>query len=349
MRALNAIKNAFRLLKKQRDTMLLSSALLCLILAMFHPTVPIKHNIYTYLLIADISQSMNAVDVKDGTKLTSRIAHTQKLMHEIVSSLPCGTKVSVGLFAGVSVAALYHPIEVCANFNAIQGTIDHLDWRTAWSGNSRVRESLYSMARAIRGFPEPAQVVFITDGEEAPKLHAFNTKDLTSFQGAEGWLFVGVGSEKGVAIPKLSEDNQLIGFWSNESFALQPGIAQISESNLGKRGDDVAIGEHDRFISKLNNEYLKTVAKEIGGMYVYGDNVHTILDAMKDQKPARRDVAPFDLHWVLSAIAGLLLLTAYFRKNPVQEILEALRIYRKQWTKKRIQNENAVAHDNQFM
>lgn len=349
MQLLAKLQHIFKFIKRQRDTALLSSALLLLILAMFHPSVPIKHNIYTYLLIADISQSMNAIDMKDGSKSISRIAHTQKLMHEIVSSLPCGTKVSVGLFAGVSVAALYHPIEVCANFNAIQGTIDHLDWRTAWSGNSRVRESLYSTARAIRGFPEPAQVVFITDGEEAPKLHAFNTKDLTSFQGADGWLFVGVGSEKGIAIPKLSEDNQLIGFWSNESFALQPGIAQISESNLGKRGDDVAVGEHDRFISKLNAEYLKTVAKEIGGMYVFGDNVHSILDAMKDQKPARRDVAPFDLHWVLSALAGLLLLAAYFKKNPIQEIAEALRLYRKKLAKKRLQDETAVAHDNQFI
>ncbi len=346
MPKLSAIKNFFAFIKKQRDTALLSSAMLLLILSMLHPTVPIKHNIYTYLLIADISQSMNAVDMKDGGKPVSRLAHTQKLMHEVISSLPCGTKVSVGLFAGVSVAALYQPIEVCANFNAIQGTIDHLDWRTAWSGNSRVRESLYSIARAIRGFTEPAQVVFFTDGEEAPKLHTFNTKDLTSFQGADGWLFVGVGSEKGVAIPKYSEHNQLIGYWSNESFALQPGIAQISESNLGKRNDDVANGEHDRFISKLSTEYLKSVAKDIGGMYVFGDNVHTILDAMKDQKPARRDVAPFDLNWVLAGLAGLLLLAAYFNKNPIVQIAEALRFYRKEISRKYSKNETAIAHDN---
>lgn len=346
MTKLGSLKSTLRWIKEQRDTALLSGALVLLIIAMLHPTIPVKHNIYTYLLVADISQSMNAEDAKQDGKTVSRIAHTQKLMRELVSSLPCGTKVSVGLFAGVSVAALYHPIEVCANFNAIQGTIEHLDWRTAWSGNSRVRESLYSTARAIRGFPEPAQVVFFTDGEEAPKLHAFNTKDLKGFQGGDGWLFVGIGSEEGVAIPKLSETNQVIGYWSNESFALQPGIAQISESNLGKRGDDVAIGTHDRFISKLNPEYLKSVAKDIDGHYVFGDNVHTILDAMKDQKPARRDVAPFDLHWLLSAAAGLLLLLAYLNKHPLLQIAETLRLYRKQFGRKQSGNENAIAHDN---
>jgi mxaL protein len=340
------MKKLFYYIKSQRDTALLASAMGLLLLAMLHPSVPIKHNIYTYLLVVDISQSMNAIDMKIDGKPASRMAHTQKLMHEVVSSLPCGTKVSVGLFAGVSVAALYHPIEVCANFAAIQDTIDHLDWRTAWSGNSRVRESLYSIARAIRGFPEPAQAVFFTDGEEAPKLHAFNTKDLTNFQGAEGWLFVGIGSEKGVAIPKLSETNQLIGYWSNESFAMQPGIAQISESNLGVRNDDVAGGEQDRFISKLNSDYMKSIAKEVGGSYVAGDNVHTILDAMKTQKPARRDVAPFDLHWLLASLAGLLLLTAYFNKHPVREIAAALKLYRRKLHKKHLTNETAIAHDN---
>jgi mxaL protein len=189
--------------------------------------------------------------------------------------------------------------------------------------------------------------VFFTDGEEAPKLHAFNTKDLTNFQGADGWLLVGVGSEKGASIPKLSEKNQLIGYWSNESFALQPGIAQISESNLGVRNDDVAGGEQDRFISKLNSEYMKSIAKEVGSTYINGDSLHTILDAMKEQKPARRDIAPFDLSWVMASLAGLLLLAAYFSKHPIKQIGEALRLYKKNAARKQhTKNELAIAHDN---
>jgi mxaL protein len=189
------MKKLIAYFKTHRDSVLLGSAMLMLVLAMCHITVPVKHNIYTYLLVADITQSMNTVDTTIDGKPASRIAHTQKMLHEVVSSLPCGTKVSVALFAGVSVAALYNPIEVCDNFAVIQDTIDHLDWRTAWSGNSRIRESLFSITRAIRSFPETAQVVFFTDGEEAPRLHAFNTRDLTNFQGADGWLLVGVGSE----------------------------------------------------------------------------------------------------------------------------------------------------------
>ncbi len=214
------MRNIFIYLRHRRDTTLLLGTFALLVLALFRPSVPVKHNIYSYLLVADISQSMNTIDMTIDGKPASRIAHTQKMMHEIISSLPCGTKVSIGLFAGVSVAALYTPIEVCENFAAIQDTVDHLDWRAGWSGNSRIRESMFTMARVLRSFPEPAQVVYFSDGEEAPKLHAFNTKSLENFQGGDGWLLVGIGSDKGTAIPKLDEKNQVIGYWSAESFAM---------------------------------------------------------------------------------------------------------------------------------
>lgn len=305
-------------LRHRRDSALLLAALICLLLALFKPTIPLKHNIYSYILVADISQSMNVIDMKVDGKPASRMAYTQRMMHDVIASLPCGTNVSIGLFAGVSVAALYTPIEVCENFEALQDTIDHLDWRTAWSGNSRIRESLFTLARVIRTFPEPAQVVYFTDGEEAPKLHAFNTKNLEDFQGGTGWLFVGIGDpSKGTEIPKYDEKNQLIGFWSNESFAMQPGIAQISEANLGVRDDNVAGGENDRYLSHVDEAYLKSLTKEIDANYVLGNNLDNVIQAMKKQKPARYDIAPFLLSPFLAALAGIFVIAAYMPKHPV--------------------------------
>lgn len=331
-------------LKNQRDSLLLSLALLCLVVALFHPSIPLKHNIYTYFLVADISQSMNTQDMLHKGKPASRMVHMQKLMRQTISSLPCGTKVSIGLFAGVSVAALYHPIEVCENFAALQDTIDHLDWRTIWSGNSRIREGLFAINRSIRTFPESAQVVFFTDGEEMPKLHLFNKRSIDGFQGADGWLLVGIGSEKGGAIPKLSDDNQVIGYWSNEAFAVQPGIAQISASNLGARDDKVAAGLNDRYVSKLDAPYLKEVAKTIGADYIEGKNFQSLLAAMKKQKPARRDIAPFDLHQILAGLSGVLLLSAYVSKSSLMRLLSRLGLGRKRKLSR--QKTATMAHDN---
>jgi len=310
------IVNYFR---HRRDITLLTAALILLIAALFKPTVPIKREIYSYLLVADISQSMNVMDESINGKPVTRMQYQQHLLHRIIGEMPCGTQVGIGLFAGVSVAALYTPIEVCENFAAIEDTIDHLDWRTGWSGNSRIRESMATLAKLIRSFPEVAQVVYFTDGEETPALHAFNTRDLTGFQGGKDWLFVGIGSDKGTAIPKLDENNQVIGYWSNESFAMQPGIAQISESNIGTRNDSVAGGTTDRFLSKLDEKYLQGMTKEINAKYVNGDSVQAVLSAMKNQPPARRDKAKFELKWLLAGAAGLLFLAAYLPKHPIRE------------------------------
>ena len=84
---------------------------------------------------------------------------------------------------GLALLRLTPPIEICENFSAINSTVDHLDWRSTWSGNTRIRESMINLARLIRSFPESAQVIYFTDGEEAPKLHIFNTRDLSQFQG----------------------------------------------------------------------------------------------------------------------------------------------------------------------
>ena len=306
-------------LRHRRDISLLALALLLLIIAMFKPTVPVKRDVYSYLMVTDISQSMNVKDATLNGKLVSRMQYQQYLLHRIIGEMPCGTQVSIGLFAGVSVAALYTPIEVCENFAAIEDTIDHLDWRTGWSGNSRIRESMATLAKLIRSFPEPAQVVYFTDGEETPKLHVFNTRDLTGFQGGKDWLFVGIGTDKGTAIPKMDEHNQIIGYWASESFAMQPGVAQISQDNIGTREESVAVDTNDRYLSKLDEKYLISLAKDINGSYVNGDSVQNVLAAMQKQPPARRSKAAFELKWIFASLAGLSFLAAYLPKHPIKE------------------------------
>lgn len=319
---LSRMKKVFNYLRHRRDITLLASAMLLLLIALINPAIPIKRNIYSYLLVADISQSMNVKDMSILGKPVTRMEYQQYLLHRIVGEMPCGTNVSVGLFAGVSVAALYTPIEVCENFAAIEETIDHLDWRNGWSGNSRIRESLVTMAKLIRSFPEPAQVVYFSDGEETPKLHIFNTRDLSDFQGGKDWLLVGIGSDKGTAIPKLDDKNQLLGYWAAESFAMQPGVAQIAQENIGVRENNVAGEISDRYLSRLDEKYMMSLAKEIDGKYVNGGSLQAVLSAMKEQPPARRSKAAFELKWILASLAGLLFLAAYLPKHPVKEIKE---------------------------
>ena len=305
-----------------KNLALLQLTLLCILFAIFNPKIKVTRNIYNYIFVVDISQSMMTQDIEINDQNISRLDYTKKTIKKIIGKLPCKTKVSIGMFAGVSVAATYTPIEVCNNFSAINKTIDHLDWRSTWSGNTRLRESTVNLARLIRSFPESAQVVFFTDGEEAPRLHVFNTRDLNQFQGGVDWLFVGIGSDKGTPIPKYDAENQLIGFWSNDSFALQPGIAQISESNIGTRNDSVASGENDRYLSKLDEKYLISLAKIIRGDYIKGDNINNIMSKMKKQKAAWKDKSDFQLRNIFALLALIFFIMRFITFNKIKALLK---------------------------
>lgn len=336
-----------RRILKQRDSVLLWSALLCLLLAVYQPTVPVQKQIHTYFLIADISQSMNAMDMRLGQQTVSRLDYTKRLLHDLVAEMPCHTNVSIGVFAGDAVAALYAPLEVCQHFSAIQETIDHLDWRMAWSGNSRLRESLLVSSAVVRTMPDATKVVYFTDGDEAPLLHAFNTNNLKEFQGGQGWFFIGIGSDQGVGIPKLTEDNQKIGYWSNESFAVQPNIAQVTASKSSGRDDSVAVSEYDRYISRRASKYLQTLASEIGGSYLPGDQPQAVLEALQSFPSSHINTVPFRLDWLFAGLA----LTCLLASSLHREALHRMRHWYQRLVKPAqpwFKAADRVAHDNHF-
>ncbi len=298
----------------RRHVILLASAVFFLLVATLRPTVPVQRDIHSYLLVADISQSMNTVDMSLDGKPASRMDYTKKLLHDLIASMPCGTRVGFAFFAGASVALQYSPIEICENYDAIQDNIDHMDWRMAWSGNSRLRQGAQSIAHMTRTLREPSQVLFFTDGEEAPRLHAYNTMDLAGFQGGKGWLVIGIGSDKGAPIPKYDETNKLLGYWSAESFQMQPGVAQISQENFGARDDGVAMMDSSRQFSRLDESYLQKYTSEIGADYVRGDNFPRLIATIQQLRPSRHDIAPMEINVWLAAIAAILLITTFLSR-----------------------------------
>ena len=318
------MKQLFNKIIGDKNISFLCLSIVFLILGLINPKVNIERDIHNYIFVVDISQSMLTKDMSIEGQKVSRLDYSKKLLQGIMDQLPCKTNVSIGMFAGVSVAATYTPINICDNYSAINSTIQHLDWRSVWSGNSRIREGLSNLARLIRSFPQSARVVFLTDGEEAPRLHTFNTRDLSQFQGETDWLMVGIGSEEGSAIPKYDSENQLIGFWSIDSFALQPGIAQISESNIGARNDSIAFSESDRYISKLNEKYLIEITSMIKGQYIKGDSVNSVVSKMnmippswrdKSELPLRNLFVTLSLIFFLLRFNKLLLTITFLKKN----------------------------------
>lgn len=299
-------------LLKNQDSMLLIAALTLLIMALFRPTIPLKRDLHNYLFVVDVTQSMNTADMRINGEYVSRMAYTRDLLKKTIAQLPCGTNVSLSVFSAESVALLFTPIEVCKNYDVIQDSVAHLEWRMAWRGNSRLRFGMQSVTAILSSLQAPAQVVFLTDGDEAPKLNATNKTDLSTWQGGQDWLIVGVGGDEPFPIPKLDSDNKILGYWAYSNSILAPSQV-ISEDSVGTRDDSIATDDYNRYLSKLEETYLQELSTEIGAIYSRATDAENLLNAMKAQKPAGYDTTRFPIDWLLILSAMCMVLMQYRR------------------------------------
>lgn len=299
-------------LKEYYETVLLILALLLLVLALIKPQIQLKQEVHNYLLVADVSQSMNAEDVKVNNQPASRLAYTQHLMKEVVKTSPCGTYVSVGVFAAENVALLFMPLEVCKNFDIINDTIDHLEWRMAWSGNSRMTFGVKAAEATFDYLNIPAQMLFFTDGDESPKANGINRLDISNVRIGKSVIFVGVGGHEPVPIKRFNANNKFVGYWGTDAAAESSG-GGIMYNDASKDDPDppVAYAEFDRYLSQLDVEHLKAMTSEIKGQYVEGVDKPDFYSFVQSQTPAAKFVTDYSVRWIYLLISALLILATY--------------------------------------
>jgi mxaL protein len=103
---------------------------------------------------------------------------------------------------------------------------------------------------------------------------------------------------------------------------LQPGVAQISAQNAGGRDNNVSNASYDRYLSRLDEKYLKSLAQEVKGNYVNGSDLKEILSAMKKQPSAWRDDTEVQLRNIFSFFALLFFIMQFFSINRVKSLLK---------------------------
>ncbi|MDP3744974.1 MAG: vWA domain-containing protein [Methylotenera sp.] len=298
-------------LKENYETALYLLAVTLLLLALIKPEIQLKQEVHNYLLLADVSQSMNAEDVKLNNKIVSRMAYTQHLMKRIVETSPCGTHISVGVFASDNVAPLVMPLEVCANYDVLNDTIDHIEWRMAWKGDTRLTIGVRAAASLFDSLNVPAQMLFFTDGDEAPKLNVTIRQNLEGVQIGKYILFVGIGGHEHAAVPRYNSANKWVGFWPSGENNSTGGGVNYADTSLDDPDPVVAYAEYDRYLSKLEDEHLKEVAVEIKAKYIEGQNTSTFYDYVQQQKPAASFVTAYSIRWLYLVLAAFLILATY--------------------------------------
>ncbi len=297
-------------LKANYATVLYVLALALMLLALFKPQIQLKQDVHNYLLIADVSQSMNVRDGGPGG--VARLAFARQSVRDALRHLPCGSLVSIGMFTERDVSMLFKPMEVCAHFSVLDEAVERLDWRMAWRGNSRLSFGVKSGETVLDSLNAPAQLVFFTDGDEAPKVNAINKLDLGAMDGSH-WLFVGVGGHEPVPIPRFNSENKWVGFWPSDAKEFSAGAVGVTYNDTSKDEPDpiVAYAEFDRYLSQLEDGYLKELAGEIKAKYIEGKDEAGFYDYIQQQKPAAVFVTDYNIRWLYLGLALLLILGVY--------------------------------------
>ena len=305
------MKRALTFLRKNHETALYVGAAGLLLLALLKPHIQLKQDVHNYLLLADVSQSMNAEDVKLNGKVVSRMAYTRHLMKKIVETSPCGTYVSVGVFASDAVALLVTPLEVCANYDVLNDSIDHLEWRMAWKGDSRVGIGVRAAASMFDYLNVPAQLMFFTDGDEAPTLNVTIKQDLSGVQIGQNVVFVGVGGAENVPVPRYNAKNTWLGFWPSGDNHSEGGGVTYTDTSQDEPDPPVASAEYDRYLSSMDAEYLRQLASEINGKFMEGQDTPQFYDFVQQQKPAASFVTAYSMRWIYLCLAGMLIMLTF--------------------------------------
>lgn len=317
-RILSILKENY--LIKNYETALYLLAAIFLLLAIIKPEIQLKQQVHNYLLIADVSQSMNAEDAMLGTKHVSRLAFTQQLMKKVVETSPCGTHISIGVYAADNVALLVSPLEVCANYDGLIDSIDHLEWRMAWKGNSRISFGIRAAANIYDSLNIPAKLLFFTDGDEAPLVNVTIKQDLSGVQMGDNFIFVGVGEKIKVGVPRYNAANKLVGYWPiNENNNSGAVSVTYADTSLDDPDPPVAAAEYDRYLSSLSEEYLQGLTKDIKGKYIKGQDSTEFYEFVQQQKPVAKFVTAYSVKWLYLLLAMIAIL-ATFMPNIVHRV-----------------------------
>ena len=281
----------------EKDSRVLIVALVLLMAALFLPSLQWPRDTYTWLFFIDITQSMNVEDYELDDTPVSRLTFARQAVRRAIRNLPCGSRVGLGAFADYRTLLLLAPIEVCGNYNDLLISLDYIDGRMRWRNASEIAKGVSWAIRAAREIGQGANVVFLTDGQEAPPLRPSVQPSFDDVKPDEirGWL-VGVGGDTLRPIPRTDRNGNFQGYWREQDV-----IQRLGESGGNKPAPN---REH---LSALRETYLQGIAGQIGFDYVRLRELSSLGEALRDSRYSLRKPVPTDLYWLPAGVALLLL------------------------------------------
>ncbi|CAL1238795.1 vWA domain-containing protein [Candidatus Methylocalor cossyra] len=279
-------------------------------------------SVYRYIAVVDITRSMNVEDYRHDGRAASRLEFVKGALRRLVAELPCGSRFGLGVFTERHSTLLFEPIETCQGFPLIAAALEQLDWRMAWAADSRIAAGLLDALEILGGYD--AELIFLTDGHEAPPLNPRYRPSFTALRGRLRGVVVGVGGLAPRPIPKFDEQGRRLGVVlpdevpHRSTFGLPELPPEAIEGYHARNApfgtQEVPASEH---LSALREEYLQQLAGEAGLAYHRLESAQGLVGAVlrpdwARAEPLRVDLRPWPAGLALGALTAAYLIGGFF-------------------------------------
>jgi len=259
------------------------------------------------LFVIDITQSMDVVDVDLNGQQVSRLTWAKEYARQTLQQLPCGSHVGLAAFSESRSLVLINPVEICESYNDLTHMLSKIDANMAWALSSEVSKAVFSAIDQAKLMKPSPDVVFITDGHEAPPLHVELYPKYKKQMGDVTGVFVGVGGEKLLPIPKHDFDGTSNGFWE-ENDVMQEDVYASLSNDPESRGVRARI-EH---LSSQKIDHIKELAKRLKfDVLISPTSSSAIVDSLQKKVKTRDQVVDYSWAPWFASIALLLLVALY--------------------------------------
>lgn len=258
---------------------------------LWRPTGTIPRQIYRYMFVFDITQSMNTQDYHLQGMPQDRLGFAKEAVRQGLHALPCGSEVGLGLFTTQTVHFLFEPLDICEHFGVIDDVLSHIDWRMAWSADTHVEMGVYHALRELGKIDPAIRLVFLSDGQETPPQSIRPQYDGKS--GSIVGAIIGVGGVTPIKVPHYDRENQLLGYWENADIEKPP----ISTTVYSEKIETRTLPNEGLYLSWLDEPHLKAISAVTGLTYKRLETGSSFAEfllspLMAEQRPTATDLRP---------------------------------------------------------
>ncbi len=306
----------------QNGTFWFGLALLLLLPVWFNPTYPMQSMVSDTLFVIDVSESMNVPDVSHPRPRTARLALAKNAVLAGMASLPCGSKVSVGLFAGEEVVVLFEPLEVCSHYPSVERVVTRLNTHMRWIGDSWLIRGM------INGIKEAQKhdlsLVFITDADEMPHRTTPRIADLLPYQGKVKAALWGVGGETPLPVPKVDAQGNTMAYWTREEAVIEGNypnlLGYVKYLGEGESAPAGALDEVSEHLSAFNKSLMQSVAQMLKVPYQVVRTPKDGLQTLNQAGLQKQALAQHDVRWLFGLAAIVSVMIGWFWQ-PINQAL----------------------------